>query len=118
MAPIVASEPLAAEGADAPVGSAPLVLHLAALSGVLACLMRHFRTSLAFLPLLAQPLGSMPVGTWAPDSPIGQQGQAHSSEVRAAAGLRLRPFLDRRPPAPAWFFFLRCISPAWLACNR
>jgi hypothetical protein len=30
------------------------VLHLATLSGVLACIMRHFRASLASLPLLGQ----------------------------------------------------------------
>lgn len=46
----------------------PSVLHLATLSGVLACLMRHFRASLASLPLLAQPLGSLPLGTWSPDA--------------------------------------------------
>ncbi len=30
------------------------MLHVATLSGVLACLMRHFRASLASLPLLGQ----------------------------------------------------------------
>ncbi len=51
----------------------PDVLHLATLSAVLACLMRHFRASLASLPLLAQPLVSLPVGTWAPDAPAAMQ---------------------------------------------
>eukprot|EP00983_Pelagomonas_calceolata_P095778 1158049-Pelagomonas_calceolata.AAC.6 len=46
----------------------PMALHLATLSAVLACLMRHFRASLASLPLLGQPLGSLGVGTWSPDA--------------------------------------------------
>lgn len=46
------------------------VLHTATISGVLACLMRHFRASLASLPLLAQPLSALPIGTWAPTSSL------------------------------------------------
>lgn len=42
-----------------------LLLHLATLSGILACLNRHFRASTASLPLLSQPLDKLPVGTWA-----------------------------------------------------
>lgn len=42
-----------------------LLLHLATLSGILACLNRHFRASTASLPLLSQPLDRLPVGTWA-----------------------------------------------------
>lgn len=49
------------------------LLHIATLSGVLACIMRHFRASLASLPLLAQPLSAVPVGTYAPDSRVAQQ---------------------------------------------
>ena len=54
---------------------------MATLSGVLACLMRHFRASLASLPLLAQPLHAVPVGTYSPDSRIGlaQQQQQQAS---------------------------------------
>lgn len=48
----------------------PDALHMATLAGVLACLMRHFRASLASLPLLAQPLRALPVGTWAPESSV------------------------------------------------
>lgn len=79
VAPILSVDPLSTE-------AIPTVLHIASISGVLACLMRHFRASLASLPLLQQPLGSMPIGTWSPNSPIGQQGaHAHSgSEVRVA----------------------------------
>lgn len=29
--------------------------------------MRHFRASLASLPLLAEPLGRLPLGTWFPN---------------------------------------------------
>lgn len=46
------------------------VLHSATLSGVLACLIRHFRASLASLPLLAQPLYTLPLGTWCPNSQV------------------------------------------------
>ena len=49
------------------------LLHIATLSGVLSCLLRHFRASLASLPLLGQPLGALPVGTWSADSPLVRQ---------------------------------------------
>ncbi|KAF6259745.1 hypothetical protein COO60DRAFT_1511823 [Scenedesmus sp. NREL 46B-D3] len=65
MAPILSGEP------GQPSAS---VLHIASLSGVLTCLMRHFRASLASLPLLAQPLGALPLGTWAPDTQLPAAG--------------------------------------------
>jgi len=37
------------------------LLTVATMGGVLACLLRHFRASLASLPLLGQPLGRLPV---------------------------------------------------------
>lgn len=37
------------------------VLSIGTIGGVLACLLRHFRASLASLPLLGQPLGRLPV---------------------------------------------------------
>jgi hypothetical protein len=46
------------------------LLNVATIGGVLACLLRHFRASLASLPLLGQPLGRLPVsfagchGSW------------------------------------------------------
>ena len=52
----------------------PEVLHTSSLAGVLACLMRHFRASLASLPLLAQPLHTLPVGTWTPESSVVKSG--------------------------------------------
>ena len=50
--------------------------------------MRHFRASLASLPLLAQPIGALPVGTW-------------SAGLAARAG---RARLQRRPAGarPGW----------------
>ena len=54
-------------------GEVCTLLHIATLSGVLSCLLRHFRASLASLPLLGQPLGALPVGTWSADSPLVQQ---------------------------------------------
>ena len=38
-------------------GEVCTLLTVATLGGVLACLLRHFRASLASLPLLGQPLG-------------------------------------------------------------
>ncbi len=54
-------------------GEVCTLLHIATLSGVLSCLLRHFRASLASLPLLGQPLGALPVGTWSADSPLVRQ---------------------------------------------
>lgn len=71
MAPILSAEPS---------DPSATILHIATLSGVLNCLMRHFRASLASLPLLAQPLGQLPVGTWAPEH------QFSSGAPAAAAG--------------------------------
>ena len=39
------------------------LLNVATIGGVLACLLRHFRASLASLPLLGQPLGRLPVSS-------------------------------------------------------
>lgn len=58
------------------------MLHLATLSGVLACLMRHFRASLASLPLLSQPLGSLPLGTWSPDAAVAHSDFLPDSKER------------------------------------
>lgn len=56
------------------------VLHNATLGGVMACLLRHFRSSLALLPLLAQPLKSLPLGTWSMDSEISNQEKVSSTK--------------------------------------
>ena len=58
----------------------PQLLHLTNLAEVLACLVRHFRGVPSALPLFAQPIGALPIGTWthalggfrgAPDQPGG-----------------------------------------------
>lgn len=49
-------------------GRVNTLLHIATISGVLACLMRHFRASLSSLPLLLQPVSSLPMGTWSPEA--------------------------------------------------
>jgi len=75
MAPILSCDPAAEDGAI------PNLLHIATISGVLACLLRHFRASLSSLPLLSHPLGSLPLGTWvgAPEeAPPGGDKDAHS----------------------------------------
>jgi len=69
----------------------PDVLHLATLSAVLACLMRHFRASLASLPLLAQPLGSLPLGTWSPDAEVAHGDVLPDSKTERRQWRRLQP---------------------------
>mmetsp|Transcript_25163 Transcript_25163/g.44873 ORF Transcript_25163/g.44873 Transcript_25163/m.44873 type:complete len:551 (-) Transcript_25163:58-1710(-) len=65
MAPILSSDPNAEDG------SIPNLLHIATVSGVLACLLRHFRASLSSLPLLSHPLGTLPLGTWVGTPEVG-----------------------------------------------
>ncbi len=79
------------------------VLHTATISGVLACLMRHFRASLASLPLLAQPLSALPIGTWAPSSSLAaaiqaedQQQQQQQQQQQADGGAAPRRPRHRR----------------------
>jgi hypothetical protein len=87
------------------------LLHIATISGVLACLMRHFRASVASLPLLMQPLGSLPLGTWAADSLLVQQeaaSGAQGQEVGAATGVGHRnqmsyPACQIGPDVSYWF---------------
>ncbi|KAK9161506.1 hypothetical protein Syun_007847 [Stephania yunnanensis] len=47
-------------------GSFPQLLHLASLSGILRCICRHFKHSSSALPILHQPICSIPLGTWIP----------------------------------------------------
>lgn len=47
-------------------GSFPQILHLASLSEVLKCICRHFRHCSSSLPILQQPISSIPLGTWVP----------------------------------------------------
>ena len=53
-------------------GNVNTLLHIATISGVLASLMRHFRASLSSLPLLTQPVGNLPIGTWAASAQLPQ----------------------------------------------
>ncbi|XP_060205346.1 sucrose nonfermenting 4-like protein isoform X1 [Lycium barbarum] len=46
-------------------GSCSQLLHTACLAGILNHTCRHFRHSLDYLPLLQQPVGNLPLGTWA-----------------------------------------------------
>ncbi|KAL0043392.1 hypothetical protein WJX79_003486 [Trebouxia sp. C0005] len=56
------------------------LLHVATFGSVIACLLRHFRASLASLPLLSQPVGNLPIGTWAPTSGQAQQEEGTMPE--------------------------------------
>ncbi|KAL3162612.1 hypothetical protein ABBQ38_008659 [Trebouxia sp. C0009 RCD-2024] len=56
------------------------LLHVATFGSILACLLRHFRSSLASLPLLSQPVGNLPIGTWSPASRQAQQEEGSMPE--------------------------------------
>lgn len=71
------------------------LLHIATISGVLASLMRHFRASLSSLPLLAQPVGNLPIGTWAPIAQLPHL-EGNFAEVQAM------PTLKNAQEARAW----------------
>ncbi|KAM0886190.1 hypothetical protein ACQ4PT_029876 [Festuca glaucescens] len=47
-------------------GSFPQLLHLASLSGILKCICRYFKNSTGSLPILNQPVCTIPLGTWVP----------------------------------------------------
>lgn len=63
------------------------LLHVATLSGVLACLMRHFRASLASLPLLNAQISEVPLGAWqaaaigGPDNPAPVTGPRAKGQI-------------------------------------
>ena len=57
------------------------LLHVATFGSIIACLLRHFRSSLASLPLLSQPVGNLPIGTWSPASRQAQQEEGTMPEV-------------------------------------
>lgn len=62
-------------------GNVNTLLHIATISGMLASLMRHFRASLSSLPLLAQPVENLPIGTWSSSSQL-QPLEGTFSDVR------------------------------------
>ncbi|GFY91931.1 sucrose nonfermenting-like protein [Actinidia rufa] len=61
-------------------GSFPQLLHLASLSGILKCICRHFRHSSSSLPILQQPICSLPLGSWVPK--IGESNGQPFSMLR------------------------------------
>ncbi|KAF8401521.1 hypothetical protein HHK36_012461 [Tetracentron sinense] len=66
-------------------GSFPQLLHLASLSGILKCICRHFRHSSSSLPILQQPICSIPLGTWVPK--IGESNGRPLAMLRPNASL-------------------------------
>jgi hypothetical protein len=77
MAPILSADPNSSDTSGD--GQIPNLLHVATISGVLACLLRHFRASLSSLPLLSHPIGSLPLGSWlssgAPEGEASVEGE-------------------------------------------
>lgn len=76
MAPVLSGDPSGG-------GEVCTLLTVATLGSVLSCLLRHFRASLASLPLLAQPLGRLPLGTWSSESPFLKQSGAALGSSRS-----------------------------------
>lgn len=84
---------------------------------VLACLMRHFRASLASLPLLAQPVSALPIGTWAPTSGLaaqiaaegggGADDEQQQQQVCAASG---GPGGTRQAASPLQHYARACVA--------
>ena len=75
------------------------------MGGVLACLMRHFRGVPAALPLLSQPLGSLPIGTWVGGvRPAGDGGRggvgSSSAAVSAHHAAPSRLLVTMHPSTP------------------
>ncbi|KAJ9131440.1 hypothetical protein P3X46_035098 [Hevea brasiliensis] len=66
-------------------GSFPQLLHLASLSGILKCICRHFRHSASSLPVLQQPICTIPLGTWVPK--IGESNVPPFAMLRPNASL-------------------------------
>ncbi|XAR49118.1 hypothetical protein NMG60_11032189 [Bertholletia excelsa] len=66
-------------------GSVPQLLHLASLSGILKCICRHFRHSSGSLPILQQPISSLPLGTWVPK--MGESNAKPFAMLRPNASL-------------------------------
>ncbi|XP_057539193.1 sucrose nonfermenting 4-like protein isoform X2 [Amaranthus tricolor] len=70
---------------SSPDGSFPQLLHLASLSGILKCICRHFKHSSSSLPILQQPICSIPLGTWVPK--IGESSRPPFAMLRQNATL-------------------------------
>ncbi|GMH13161.1 hypothetical protein Nepgr_015002 [Nepenthes gracilis] len=70
---------------SSPDGSFPQLLHLASLSGILKCICRHFKYSTGSLPILQQPICSIPLGTWVPK--IGESSAQPFAILRQNASL-------------------------------
>ncbi|XWS58181.1 hypothetical protein CRYUN_Cryun08bG0012800 [Craigia yunnanensis] len=66
-------------------GSFSQLLHLATLSEILKCICRHFKHSSSSLPILQQPICSIPLGTWVPK--IGESNGRPLAMVRPSASL-------------------------------
>ena len=95
-----APPPAGTPGAAPPAAAAPpppqrpasqQLLHMSTMSGVLACLMRHFRGVPNALPLLSQPLGRLPIGTW---SDVARHDPA------SGGGEPQRPLVTMHPSTP------------------
>ncbi|KAJ6305886.1 hypothetical protein OIU78_021254 [Salix suchowensis] len=66
-------------------GSFPQLLYLASLSGILKCICRYFRHCAGSLPILEQPICSIPLGTWVPK--IGEPNGRPFAMLRPNASL-------------------------------
>eukprot|EP00889_Picochlorum_renovo_P005327 jgi/Picre1/32357/NNA_007703.t1 len=81
------------------------VLHNATLGGVLGCLLRHFRSSLASLPLLARPLDSLPIGTWSQDSTVVVQEASNQSGTEVSMQRKVANLVTVKHSTPLYQAF-------------
>lgn len=89
---VVAEKILQHEIATVPVicpsagdGSAPQLLHLASLPGILKSICRYFRSASSMLPVLQQPICALRIGIWIPE--IGEAGGRSLAMLRPDAPL-------------------------------
>lgn len=68
-----------------PDGSFPQLLYSASLSGILKCICRHFKHASSSLPILDQPICSIPLGTWVPK--IGESNRRPFAMLKPHASL-------------------------------
>lgn len=67
------------------IHSSSQLLSLSSLSDILKCIYRHFRHSLNSLPVLQQPICSIPLGTWVPK--LGDSSSQPLTMLRKTASL-------------------------------
>ncbi|XP_024630831.1 sucrose nonfermenting 4-like protein [Medicago truncatula] len=66
-------------------GSTPQLLHMTSPSEIIKCICKHFKNDYGSLPVLQLPIGSIPLGTWAPK--VGESNKQPIATLRPNASL-------------------------------